>query len=85
MAILNQQPNDIKLEVADLFLEEISNLRLTENEKFLLISAIAKALQQEDSSNFLQVLLNVENIQELFENYILESEDFLQDEAMRQW
>ena len=54
MAILNQQPNDIKLEVADLFLEEISNLRLTENEKFLLISAIAKALQQEDSSNFIK-------------------------------
>jgi hypothetical protein len=82
--MLSQQPNDIKLEVIDLFLEQIGNLRFTDHEKFLLVPAIDKALQVESSMNFLQLLLNVENIQKLFENYISESEDFLQDEAMRQ-
>jgi len=84
MSILSQQPNDIKLEVADLFLEEITNLRYSKKDKFLLISALDESLKEGSSSKILQVLLNVDNITELFESYISESEDFLQDEAMRQ-
>lgn len=81
MAILSKQSNDVKLEVADLFLQEISDLMLDDREKLKLIQILDKDI--DSNSELIKHLLNVDNLQEIFQTFIRESEDFLQDEAMR--
>lgn len=80
MGILSRQPNDIKLEVADLFIAEISSLRLSNLEKLHLIKILDSNLDAD--CNLIKFLLNVDNPNEIFEDFIQESKDFLQEEAM---
>lgn len=81
MGILSKQHSDVKLEVADLFLQEISDLNLDDREKLKLIQILDQDI--DSNSELIKHLLNVDNLQEIFQTFINESEDFLQDEAMR--
>ena len=80
MGILSSQPNDVKLEVADLFISEISSLRLSNLEKLDLIKILDSNL--ESDCNLVKFLLNVDNPNEIFQDFIQESKDFLEEEAM---
>lgn len=81
MAKLSQQSNDIKLEVADLFLAEISGLRLSNKEKLKLIEILDESIA--NNSQLVKHLLNVDNLEEIFDSFVAESNDYLQDEVMR--
>lgn len=83
MSMLSQLPIDVKIEVADFILDDISNLRYDNGQKLKLIQLIDQCIAQDTASSLLKCLLDADSLENLLNTYIRDAEDFLQDEAMR--